>query len=190
MNTRKDYRLQVEWRPISEVKPYARNHKKHPPSQIQALAQQISAMGFDQPICVDKDGVIIKGHGRREAAIQAGMTEVPVVVRSDLTEYECMQARIADNKLPTYGEIDEDVLRFEFGTLQSHGMDLKLTGFELGEIEDILEPEAEEEEREPAPPKEKDATQFIVAVHCKDEPQMQELYGELKRRDLDVRLIT
>ena len=183
-----DYKLEVKWVPIEQIKPYSRNAKKHPAKQVALLAQQISTLGFDQPICVDKDFVIIKGHGRREGAIAAGMKEVPVIVRTDLTEEQCIQARLADNKIAEYGEIDEDMLRFEFGTLARLDMDLTLTGFELGAIEKIME-----EPKEKEPPKEKEeksATQFIVTVHCVDEPQMQEIYGELTRRGLEVKMLT
>ena len=174
---------------IAAVKPYVRNAKKHPPEQIQRLAKQIDKFGFDQPIVVDKDMVIIKGHGRREAALSLGMKEVPVVVADHLTEDEARLARIADNKLPEYGEIDEDMLKFEFGTLAAHeDVDLTLSGFELTAIEKLME-EPVEEEKAPAPEKE-EASQFIITIHCETEPQMQGLYNELSGRGLAVKMMT
>jgi ParB-like chromosome segregation protein Spo0J len=59
--------------------PYEANAKKHDETQIRDLAAAISKRGFDQPITVDKEMVIITGHGRREA-IYAGLDLVPVII--------------------------------------------------------------------------------------------------------------
>jgi hypothetical protein len=88
----------VEMKP-SELKPYARNNRKHPQAQIDKLAKQIAAHGWDVPIVVDKDFVIIKGHCRWKCAKQLKLKTVPVVVRDDLTPEQCNAARLADNKL-------------------------------------------------------------------------------------------
>lgn len=85
--------------PIDRIIPYAGNSKKHPQEQIAKLASMLIEYGFDQPIVVDKDMVIIKGHGRRLAAIKAGIKEVPVIVREDLSIAKARASRIADNKI-------------------------------------------------------------------------------------------
>ena len=59
------------------------NAKAHPIEQIDKIAASTAAFGFDQPIVVDADGVIIKGHGRREASLRIGLERVPVFVRHD-----------------------------------------------------------------------------------------------------------
>src|SRR5438270_12711821 len=89
--------LKVELWDIERVKPYPKNTKLHPDEQIERLSRIISRFGWDQPIVVDKHGVIIKGHGRRLAAIKLGVKQVPVWVRADLTQEEADAARIADN---------------------------------------------------------------------------------------------
>ena len=77
--------LNIEWRHPDGLTSYARNPKTHPDDQIAKIAASIASFGFDQPIVVDAEGVIIKGHGRREASLLLGLTRVPVVVRNDLS---------------------------------------------------------------------------------------------------------
>jgi hypothetical protein len=58
----------IEWRDPASLTPYSNNAKTHPSEQIDKIAASIAAFGFDQPIVVDGDGVIIKGHSRRQLA--------------------------------------------------------------------------------------------------------------------------
>lgn len=118
--------------------PYANNSKEHSTEQIDEIAGQISRFGFDQPIVVDKNNVIIKGHGRREAAIRLRMKTVPVIIQS-LTEYEAMASRIADNKVASKSGFDMDKLKFDIGTLERNKFDLKFTGFDESELKNLIE---------------------------------------------------
>lgn len=128
----------IEWRRPDELTPYVKNAKVHTTEQIDKIAGQIAAFGFDQPIVVDKEGVIIKGHGRREAAIRLGLEKVPVIVQ-DLDEYQAMAARIADNKIAETSW-DKDLLRFDIHTLDSMNFDLALTGFDASQFADLMAP--------------------------------------------------
>lgn len=83
---------------ISEIKPYLNNAKKHPESQVKKVADSIKAFGFNQPIVVDKDNVIIVGHGRYLAAQLLELKEVPVL-KLNLTKEQTDAYRLADNKL-------------------------------------------------------------------------------------------
>lgn len=123
----------------ADLIPYVKNAKVHSNEQIDKIAGQIHAVGFTQPIVVDGSNVIIAGHGRREAAIKLGLKEVPVIVADHLNEYEVAAARLADNKVAE-SSWDPDLLKFELGTLKMHDFDLGLTGFDLGSIENILNP--------------------------------------------------
>jgi hypothetical protein len=82
---------------VDKCIPYPKNNKLHPAEQIDRLAAAMKASGFDQPIVLDIDHVIIKGHGRLLAAIKNGMTKVPVIIRDDLSKAEADAARISDN---------------------------------------------------------------------------------------------
>ena len=64
---------------IETIYPYEKNAKKHPRKQVQQVADSIREFGFNQPIVVDKQGIIIVGHGRFEAAKLLGLEEVPVL---------------------------------------------------------------------------------------------------------------
>ncbi len=104
--------------PAARVTPYENNVKKHPPEQVARIAESIRKFGPDQPIVVDKYGVIIKGHGRRLAMLSLGMKQLPVLVRDDLTEEEVKAARIADNRV-AISDVDTDMLRDELASLMN-----------------------------------------------------------------------
>lgn len=104
-----------EW-PIEKVIPYEQNAKLHDKGQVKRIVESIRKFGWDVPIVVDNDGVIIKGHGRRLAAIEMGLKKVPVIVRSDLTPEQVRAARLADNRAALSG-LDNDLLRKELEDL-------------------------------------------------------------------------
>ncbi len=83
---------------ISLIKPYEKNAKKHPKKQIEQVANSIREFGFNQPIVVDKNNVVIVGHGRLQAAKLLELDDVPVIT-VDLTEEKAKAYRLADNKL-------------------------------------------------------------------------------------------
>lgn len=80
--------------------PYEKNVKKHPQSHINVLKALMTKYGFStgNAIQVDRNLVIIAGHGRREAAVQLELERVPVIVRGDLTDDEVKRWRIEENK--------------------------------------------------------------------------------------------
>ncbi len=133
--------IAIEFRHPESLTPYVKNAKKHSVEQIDKIAGQIAAFGFDQPIVIDKDGVIIKGHGRRQAALRLGLDKVPVIV-NELSEHEAMAARIADNKI-AISDFDKDLLRFDIHTLDQYNLDLKLTGFDKWELDSLMAPIAD-----------------------------------------------
>src|SRR3989304_4061395 len=83
---------------IDSIVPYEKNAKKHPKKQVEQIANSIKEFGFNQPIVVDKQGTIIVGHGRFEAAKLLQMESVPVV-ELDISEEKAKAYRLADNKL-------------------------------------------------------------------------------------------
>ena len=107
----------IELRDIGSVTPYELNAKIHDEKQVGRIAKSIQEFGWDQPIVVDADGVIIKGHGRRLAAISLGLTQVPVWVRDDLTPAQVRASRLADNRAAV-GDLDTDLLQKELADLE------------------------------------------------------------------------
>jgi DNA modification methylase len=129
---------------IDKIFPYEKNAKKHPKKQIEQVAESIREFGFNQPIVVDKNNVIIVGHGRLEAAKLLDMKEVPVLM-VDLTEEQASAYRLADNKL-NESEWDMKLVIEELKGLSEPMLDL--TGFgrdlilESDELDDNIPEEA------------------------------------------------
>jgi DNA (cytosine-5)-methyltransferase 1 len=119
-----------------ELIPYSNNPKEHPAEQVNKIASSIKNYGWDQPIVVDADGEIIKGHGRLQAAEKLGIDEVPVIWREDLSDAEARAARIADNKTAE-SAWDDDLLAAELDVLDDFE-DIEL-GFDEGEVDDLLD---------------------------------------------------
>ena len=113
---------------IEEIRPYSKNAKKHPTKQIKQIAESIKAFGFNQPLVLDGNKVIIVGHGRYEAAKYLELPEVPCVI-VELSEEDAKAYRLADNKL---NESDWDM---ELVIEELRGLDtskVEITGFNSG----------------------------------------------------------
>ena len=78
--------LKIEYLPVGRLKPYEKNAKKHPAEQVEHIANSIREFGFRQPLVVDKNDVLVIGHGRLLAAKKLGLDTVPCVRADDLTE--------------------------------------------------------------------------------------------------------
>mgnify|MGYP006276874539 CR=1 FL=1 len=129
-----------------------RNARTHSKRQIGQIARSITRFGFTNPILVDEAGVIIAGHGRRLAADQIGLEQVPVITLRGLSDIEKRALRLADNKIAANAGWDVELLRSELKSIQDIdvGFDLELTGFATGEIDVMLDPPAGADE--PSPP--------------------------------------
>lgn len=106
----------IELIQTEKLVPYELNSKIHDPAQVKKIAESIKQFGWDQPIVVDKDYVVIKGHGRRLAAISLGMEVVPALVRDDLSPEQVRAARLADNRVAV-GGMDTEMLKRELAEL-------------------------------------------------------------------------
>lgn len=134
----------MQTRKIETIKPYAKNAKKHPEKQVAQIAASIKAFGFNQPIVVDKQGVIIVGHGRYEAAKAMKLAVVPCL-ELDLTEEQAKAYRLADNKL-NESDWDMDIVIAELKELSAPMIDL--TGFST----DLLIEEDDKDDEAPVAP--------------------------------------
>lgn len=119
----------VKMRKLSEIHPYAHNAKVHPKAQIDLLAQLMIKHGVDQPIVLDEDGVILKGHGRWMAAAVAKFEVFPTVQHLGLTEAEKIAMRLADNQVSLMGGWNNELVKGEIETLKQRGYDVALLGF-------------------------------------------------------------
>lgn len=119
----------VEWLPPEKLIPYGKNAKTHPAKQITRIANGIKAFGWTQPIVVDKDNVIVIGHGRVLAAKELMLEKVPVVRRDDLTEDQIKACRLEDNKT-NESDWDFSKLEEELAELDIAGIDMEQFGFD------------------------------------------------------------
>jgi DNA modification methylase len=143
--------LSVVYLEIQQLNPYPRNARTHSKRQIRQIADSIGAFGFTNPVLVDRSETILAGHGRVAAAKLLGMKKVPTICLENLNEDQIRAYILADNKLAEKAGWDNSILAIELQHLTTVdlGFDVSLTGFEIGEIDLILqeskEPEQEEE---------------------------------------------
>ena len=131
---------------INDLIPYIRNARTHSESQIAQIAASIKEFGFLSPILIAEDNTILAGHGRLAAARKLGLTKVPCVKESHLTETQRRAYIIADNKLSLNAGWDEDILAIELSELQGADFDLDLLGFDESELASIFEDDKEVED--------------------------------------------
>lgn len=108
--------------------PYSQNAKIHPPEQVEHIANSIKRFGWQQPIVVDRNNVVIVGHGRLLAAKELMLDSVPVVYADDLSEEDVKAFRLADNKT-NESPWDFSKLEEELAQLQIDGIDMSQFGF-------------------------------------------------------------
>lgn len=157
-----------------EIKPYKNNAKKHPKKQIEQVANSIKEFGMNQPIVVDKEGVIIVGHGRYEALKMLGWEIKPEWVKVvDLNEEQAKAYRLADNKL-NESEWDMGLAIEELKELSDEMFDL--TGFDK---DLLIEPDEKDDEiPENVPSRSKLGDLYELGQHrvlCGDSTKIEEV---------------
>lgn len=126
---------------VTSLIPAPQNPRTHSKKQIQQVAASILEFGFTNPILVDNAGNVIAGHGRLLAAKQLGITNVPTICLSQMTEVQKQAYLLADNKLAENAGWDESLLAIELASLDILDLefDLTVTGFETAEIDLLIE---------------------------------------------------
>ena len=76
--------MKVETISIDKLIPYHNNPRKD--QSIDKVASSINEYGFQQPIVVDKNMVIVAGHTRYRASKKLGLKQVPISVIDNLSE--------------------------------------------------------------------------------------------------------
>ena len=125
-------RINIEYRRLNSLHPYENNPRDNE-AAVSGVAASIRRFGFRSPILIDRDGVIVCGHTRYLAAQSLGLTEVPCVQLSDLTEEQVKAFRLADNKVAEKATWDEDLLFEELSAIE---MDMTVFGFEIPTVKE------------------------------------------------------
>ncbi|CAB4220291.1 COG0863 DNA modification methylase [uncultured Caudovirales phage] len=142
--------MEIDKADINSIIPYALNSRDHGSEQIDRIANSIADFGFNQPIVVDENNIIIVGHGRFAAAKKLGLAEVPIVRKADLTETQKKAYRILDNKLQNDSTWNFENLGLELSNLDDCDFDISTWGLEdLLELMPAQELEATEDDFEP-----------------------------------------
>ena len=134
--------MKVKQTPIDQVIPYARNPRKNGDA-IAKVAASLKEFGWQQPIVVDSEMVVIAGHTRLAAARTLGMEKVPVVIADGLTPAQVKAYRLADNRVSQEAQWDDELLSVELEELLADGYNLSETGFDEDELASLLAQEVE-----------------------------------------------
>ena len=132
-------RDQIAMRTPQSLKPSPRNARTHSRKQLRQIADSIRRFGFTSPVLIDGEDQILAGHGRVAAALEIGMSSVPVLCIGDLTPAERKAYMLADNKIAINAGWDAELLALELQELTDLEFDVELTGFSLAEIDFVID---------------------------------------------------
>ena len=117
---------------IENIVPYE-NNPRYNEKAVDAVARSIEEFGFQQPLVLDKNNVIIVGHTRHKAAQKLGLETVPCVIADNLTEEQVRAYRLADNKVGELADWDFELLQQELDEIID--IDMSELGFDFGDVD-------------------------------------------------------
>lgn len=141
----------VEYLPLQSLKQNPKNARTHPKKQLRQLTASIRHFGFNNPIVVDENNMILAGHGRAAAARQLSLPEVPCIRLEHMSAADKRAYSLADNKLALNAGWDEELLAEELQALIQIDpeFDFALTGFTIAEMDGLIEELVLEESGDP-----------------------------------------
>ena len=172
--------LKIEYINIDELVPYDKNAKLHPKDQIEQIKKSIEEFGMNDPIAIDKDNVIIEGHGRLIACKELNYTEVPIIRLDHLTDEERKAYTLVHNKLTMNSDFDIDILNDELEDIIN--INMEDFGFDLN-----FDFDDEEIEREDL--SEKTKLKNALEIQCENEKELEVLYNEMIERGYECKII-
>lgn len=160
---------------IGKAVPNPKNPNQHPKKQIELLAKIIKAQGWRQPITIsNRSGLIVKGHGRLQAAILLGLDKVPVDFQNYASEAEEIADLTADNRIAELADMDADMLGGILSDINLEEFPIELSGYTEEELEELIGGIAEEdsaaddlddEKEQPLPPMSKPGDLWLLGEH-------------------------
>lgn len=135
--------MQIEKVKIADLLEYKNNAKEHPQWQIEQIVESIEKFGFNDPIAIDENNIIIEGHGRLYVLQEMGAGEVECIRLSHLGENEKKAYILAHNKLTMNTEFDADLLAQELGEIE--GIDMSSFGFLMDPLIEVVEDDFDDE---------------------------------------------
>lgn len=143
--------MNLVYKTVETLTPYINNPRRNDQA-VDKVAASIAEFGFKVPIVVDKNNVIVTGHTRYKAAQKLNMDQVPCILADDLTEAQIKAFRLTDNRVAEEAEWDLDMLQVELEGLNDLDFDLSNIGFDVSELEDIMDQGVAAEVIEDEPP--------------------------------------
>lgn len=172
----------IETWPIGRLKPNPKNARKHSAKQIEQLRKSFERFGQVWPILVGKDGMIIAGHGRLDAAKAAHLKTVRVIVAADWTDEQRRAYALLDNKLALNSEWDDEMLGVEISGLKHSDIDIGILGFTPKELEKLIPSGTAPE---PAPLE----AAYQILIECKSEAEQVELLTKFQKDGIACRAL-
>jgi len=162
--------------------PYERNSRIHSDSQVQMICKSITEFGFLKPVLIDEMKMILAGHGAVLAAIELGLSTIPVRQITGLTDAQKRGYVIADNRSSELSKWDWEILALELDDLKSIDMDLSPIGFA-----EYTNKSTEHLRRGTNVTIGGD--RFLLQVEFEDEKTMQAVYEELDQRGIECLIL-
>lgn len=170
--------LKIEYIPLDSLKVYCNNAKLHPAEQIEQIKKSIQEFGFNDPIAIDKDNIIIEGHGRYIACKELGIKELPVIRLENLTDEQKRAYMLVHNKLTMNSDFDLDILNEELENI----FDIDMSAFDF-EIEEEYEPDYKDLS-------DKLIEKYEIIIECENEIDQQEKFNKLNEEGYKCRVST
>ena len=123
--------------PRLELKPGMKEYER--------IYNSIKRFGYVDLVIINKDMTIIGGHQRVSVLKDLGYKQIKVI-QVDIDKTKEKALNIALNKIS--GEWNEEMLEYLLRDLGDEDFDLELTGFELDELDEILNSEIDDDEQE------------------------------------------
>lgn len=164
--------------PIEQIKPYENNPRINDDA-VHETANSIKEFGWQQPIVVDKDNVIIVGHTRLKAAKKLKLKKVPVVIADRLSEQQVKAYRLADNKTGELADWDMELLDIELDDI----VDFDMSDFGFDDVEKDVNKELEDLS-------DKDLTAYQLILDFENEEELQIAYEKLSEEGYQCKIST
>lgn len=97
----------------ADLIPYENNPRNNE-NAVDGVAKSIQQFGFQVPLVVTEDNVIVAGHTRWLAAQKLGLKKIPCHIAKNLTEKQIKAYRLVDNKVAEasfwdWNKLDEEL---------------------------------------------------------------------------------
>lgn len=126
---------------VKDIIPYDNNPRKNEKA-VGVVAQSIEQTGYNNPIIVDENMIILAGHTRQKALLKNGTEEIEVLQVLGMSDEDKKKYRLLDNKTGEFASWDYVKLMDELEGIDWQGLDLDwgMTGKDDADVEfDIAE---------------------------------------------------